>query len=478
MKEGKTGLLFFANGGMELSWRYGWAAFITAAIFQRPFPLPEAAVTFGLAAGLILISLERGWRVIWILGLQVLGLTLAALRMIYAFNFRSYPFFGREWIMDFFTGPRTHMEGFLLVLILFWTLFFWIGGVTFARRSTAYLTISSRFDLGAGAFFLLLLAGLVLRVRGGLEVQGVKTEFLVLTFFIFGLLAMGLGRSRGDARRSYLSGYRNLGVLLGFSTVIVLLGTGLFLLFLPYLTLAAETGYRVIKSVAEPLTPVLIAVLRFLLVSGRVRPAGPAGGTGGKDEFLIPPVERSWWAELLEKFMGWGLVGLTVLVVALSAGLGLWALTRWLLSRTPGGERKTDSRNLFAFWVAGLRAFLLFCREKAIWGLKGARRAVQIYSLLLRWGRHSGIPPFPTETPTEYGVRLKHRFPVVRKEIEVIIEAFNEEVYGERVLSAKRLKPAQLAWGRLRSPLHWPARLRSWFFSPTGYINPASPPNP
>ena len=67
----------------------------------------------------------------------------------------------------------------------------------------------------------------------------------------------------------------------------------------------------------------------------------------------------------------------------------------------------------------------------------------------------------------EYGLRLKNQFPPLKREIELIIKAFNQEVYGEFTLNVERLAEAESAWDRLRSPLHWPLRLKTWFFKPT-----------
>jgi hypothetical protein len=46
----------------------------------------------------------------------------------------------------------------------------------------------------------------------------------------------------------------------------------------------------------------------------------------------------------------------------------------------------------------------------------------------------------------------------------VIVNAFNQEIYGEMVLGDSRLTGARSAWRVLRSPLHWPSRLKSLFF--------------
>ena len=102
MKSQKGALLFLASGGMELSWLYAWATFITALILHLPFPLPEAIGTFVLAAILTLVVQGRGWRVILILALQVFGFLLAVSRIVHVFFYNSHPFFGQWWLLTCF----------------------------------------------------------------------------------------------------------------------------------------------------------------------------------------------------------------------------------------------------------------------------------------------------------------------------------------------------------------------------------------
>ncbi|MEO0250104.1 MAG: hypothetical protein ABIN58_11395, partial [candidate division WOR-3 bacterium] len=66
-------------------------------------------------------------------------------------------------------------------------------------------------------------------------------------------------------------------------------------------------------------------------------------------------------------------------------------------------------------------------------------------------------------TPIEYGLRLKDRFPSLGGEIELIINAFNQEVYAETTLTDREWGETRSAWRRLCSPRHWPSRLKSWF---------------
>jgi hypothetical protein len=68
----------------------------------------------------------------------------------------------------------------------------------------------------------------------------------------------------------------------------------------------------------------------------------------------------------------------------------------------------------------------------------------------------------PSETPGEYGIRLKHQFPKLKEEIEMIIEAFNREVYGKIMIEKRSLAGIAAALNRMRSPRHWPSRMRGW----------------
>ncbi|MFH1488903.1 MAG: DUF4129 domain-containing protein [Pseudomonadota bacterium] len=451
---------------MEVSWLYAWATFLFIAIFNRPFPLPEAAGTFALAAALTFFSRGRGWLVIQTLGLQVLGFALAGLRILYVFHHPPTPFFGFSWLVPFLRSPRAPMEWFLFAMVLFWALSFWVGGVTLARRSRTYHAVCSRFDLGLAFFFLLYLTKFLLFVKGGIAVEASISELLLLPFFVFGLLAIGLVRNQGYGRKDFLSGCHGIGVILSFTVVILWFGTGMVLFFMPTLIRAAEVGYDVLRVVAAPLGQVLMGILRFLYMPRRFREDAPSAMTGNHGPVLDQSAEEGWWSDLLREMLGWGLFGLMGLIFLGLAALAGWFLLRWLFSRTPKGRMKKPFFNPVSLWLAGLRAFLSYCRLRIILWVKGYGAAVQLYGALLGWGRRSGMPHVPSETSIEYGVRLKGQFPRLEGEIESLIRAFNQEVYGQEVLGERQLALAKGAWRRLRHPLHWPSRLRSWFLQP------------
>jgi len=445
---------------MELTWLYAWATFLMRCSVHRPFPLPEAMGTFALAAVFTGASRGRGWRVIQIIGLQMLGFGLASLRIIYVFNYPSEPFFNSGWVNDLFNRPRDPLEWLILFLILFWVLVFWMGGVTLARRSTSHLTLCSRFDLGVAAFFLLLLIELLMRIKGGIEIQDPTTQFLLFPFFIFGLTAIGFARSQGGGQRDYLSGYRQMGVILSFTFVVLLFGTGLVLFFLPYLTLAAEMGYDALKTVTEPLGPVLVSIVRFIFGNWRNRPINVEGRPGESQGDALPPAESSSWTD----FFGYVLLGLMGLVFLAIVCFASWHLFRWLLSRTSRSNDPRIKMNLFSLWIARIRLLFSFLWSRVLLRIQGRKGTIQLYASLLSWGHHSGLPHLISETPNEYGFRLARRFPALKKEIGVITKAFNQEIYGEMVPEEQQLKIAQLAWRKLCSPLHWPTRLRSLVF--------------
>ena len=468
MSKDRGFLLFLAHGGMELTWLYAWATFLTTSIMHRPFPLPEMIGTFLLAAVLTLVVRGTGWRIISVLGLQVLGVLIAASRIVYTVQYRAYPYFNKGWLMDFLGGTRDPVEWLILVIILMLALFSWLGGVTLARRSLAYFTICSRFDLGVTAFLCLLLIKFLLLVEGGIEVRDPAPEILLFPFFIFSFLAIGLAKNSSDTQRDFLAGYRGIGVLVSFTIVVLIFGAGLVLLFMPYLSAAAEAGYGLLKSAAGPLSPVLVRVLRFLFFRTRMQQEASSSSLGGDEFRFTSSGESIWWSDLAEKVLGWGFSGLMVLMGLILCAIVIWYLLRWLFSRTPKRERGHALWKPALLWVQRLWHALVLGLQRAIQRLRGYRDAVQLYRALIKWGRRSGLPHVLSETPAEYGSRLRKRFPSLAEEIGRIVEAFNLVVYGESAPDNKQMTLAELSWKKLRNPRYWPTRLRSWFFPPTG----------
>ena len=459
MSKNRGALLFLTHGGMELCWFYACTAFLLAAVKQRPFPLLAAIATFFLAAALNRVLRGSGLRVISILGLQTMGFFLTASRIVYTLNYRVYPYFGKEWITELLARTGDSQELLRLVIILICVLVFWLAGVAFARRSLTYLSICSRFDYGVTAFFCLFVLKSLLLVKGGIAVITPAPLLLLFPFFIFSLLAIGLARNSDKMQRSFLAGYRGIGMLLSFTVMFLALGAGLVLFFMTYLSAAAEAGYGVLRSVAGPLLPMLERVLLFLFA--RLPEQNALFPKTMREEApTIPPGESSAWSESL----AWVLFGLVLLIGLIFCVLGIWHLLRWLFSRTSKEDRKPIHWQLMLLWAQKLWAALGWGFKWAIQKFAGYRDPVQLYRAFLKWGRRSGLPHFLSETPGEYGSRLKRQFPPLKRDIGRIVEAFNLAVYGEVNLDEGQITLVKLSWKRLRSARYWPARLKSWFF--------------
>ena len=153
-----------------------------------------------------------------------------------------------------------------------------------------------------------------------------------------------------------------------------------------------------------------------------------------------------------------------MLIGLIVCALAVWFLLRWLLSRTSKEERRSIHWLSVFLWVQRLWAALEMGFNQVFQWFQGYRDAVQLYRAFLKWGRRSGLPHLLSETPDEYGLRLKKRFPALAAEIGGIVEAFNLAVYGEVALDDAQRIRTRGSWKKLCSPRYWPARLKFWFF--------------
>jgi hypothetical protein len=456
-------LLRILNGAMELSWLGALVLFSTRLLGGRPFPLTEGAGIFVLAALLTHCITARGWRIASVLGLQLFFLLFASSRIIYLVYDGTSPFLSSDWLLAFFAAPRSHPEWINLIACLFWTGIFYGGGITLARRRMAYYTLCQRFDIGLAAFFLLFLTKFLLIYKAQMKVDDPVSILFFFPFFLLGLLCIGTVRTEGNASKETLPGHKVGAVLLSFAGGLILCTAGLISFFLPLLTVAAETSYWALRTTGRPVGSLFVALVRLLYGPRGVRPE-PSGQGHGFNWGLIRPWESTWWLALLEKIVGWGMMGIMLLLLLALLGLALFYLIRWLLTATSTEKRGIVVRRPFFWWLPRARAFLISFSQRIGLSIRGHRRASELYASLLGWSRRSGLSHAQDETPAEFGARLQDRFPGLGGEIEVIVNAFNQEVYGEMVLSDSRLNSARSAWRVLRSPLRWPSRLKGLFF--------------
>ncbi|MFC1885428.1 hypothetical protein ACFL2O_11780, partial [Thermodesulfobacteriota bacterium] len=380
-------LLWAARGGMEISWLYAWAAFSMNAILDRPFPMPEAVGTFILAAILTILMRGRGWLVIFLLVTHLIGFSLALSRVIYAFTDQLYPYLSREWAVAFMNKTRDPVEWIILTIILCFVILFWVSGVLLARRSDAYYKVCNRFDIGLAAFLGLFLLKLLMSVKGGMEVRDPMSEFLVLPFFMFSLLAIGIVNSGGSVKRDFLSGFRGVGLTMSFSVIALGFAMASVTLFLPYLTIAAEAGYGALKTAVGPLSPFFMAVLRLISSPYRNTRSQPSqSGEGNKFEAATPS-DQGWLTVLMGNIFVWIIIILVGVIVILVLSVGTWYLLRWLLSRSYRGrevrpERYSISPLFKRFWEISSLVWQWIAGK-----VKGYCNGVQLFGAVVRWGR-------------------------------------------------------------------------------------------
>lgn len=448
---------------MEMCWLYAWAAFFMTAIMDIPFSSPGAIGAFVLAAILTRLSVGKGWRIIQVGGLQVLGFACVAFGTLHSVYYSSHPLAETGWMLALFHQSRAPLEWLLFILVLIWTLLFWIGGYAQARRPRAYYTVCARFDIGLAAFFCLFLARLVLFERGGVKVNDPVSSNLIFPFFLLSLLAIGMAKVEHKSHKVFLPGYRSTGIIATFMATVVLSAGAVILFFLPFLTVVAGTGYRALKSGAGFVLPVVESVLRYVFMGRGVReePAGSSPKPGEWDSIFSV---NSPWMQFVENIMKWGIKGFAVLLLIATLSAIIFYLIKWLLSRTARSQTGAGPGYAIAPWFCRLwNALVLLCR-RILLSIRGYRKAAELYVVLLSWGRRSGLACLIHETPLEFGARLDKQFPRLRTQIDLIISAFNAEVYGELTISSEEMKKALSAWRTLRSPRYWPQRTSARFF--------------
>ncbi len=457
MSRKKRVLLFTLCAGMELCWLYALADFTMDAVASRAFPFEGAIGAFLCAVALTSFSSGRGWRVVYLLLLQALGIAAAAAFVVHQAYYAHAPLFSATWLSDFIDNPHSAIEWVYLVLLLIWAVAMWFAGVTFARRQRDYFTVCHRFDLGLAAFFVLFLLKCMMIARAGVQLGDSVSALSVYPFFLLGLLAIGTARIERRHVKTFLPGFHGFGIAAGFASGTILAAAGLVLFFLPTLSAGAEIGYRVLKAGGRTFLPLVIGAVRFMM-TGKIRPepanaSAKAGALGWHSS-----AHTGWWG-IAERVIAWGFWGITLLVALFVAAILIYSLIRLLLSRTARARKTGKAENPFFLFVR-FRDLLVSLYQATLRGLRGYSRAAQLYGALDRWGRHNGLDRSVSETPAEFATRLNRHFPRFAHDIDGIVNAFHTEAYGERRLSTEQLAEARSAWHRLRNPLYWPSRLK------------------
>ncbi len=335
MKSRMTIILNAAGSCVEVSWLYAWAIATMLAATHRPFPFVEALSSFILASLITGFSAGKGFRVVYLVAFHAAGFACIALKAVHVTGYSAYPFFDTAWLGSLFSSPGGFPEWTRLILVLFWTLMFWLSGAAHARRARTYYAVCSRFDIGLAAFFCLFLLKLALLVKGNQKIDDGLSAILAPAFLFFSLFAIGISKIQGDGLKGFLPGYRGMGLIAGLMSLVLFFFGGLVLFLMPALGAAAQGANAAIKTVAGSSMPFIEWVLRVVFRAGGVRPEPPAAPPRGTHEWSLSPwFEGSRWAELVEKALGWGMMGMSGALLIGGLAVAVFVVVKWLWSRT------------------------------------------------------------------------------------------------------------------------------------------------
>jgi hypothetical protein len=340
------------------------------------------------------------------------------------------------------------------------------------KSSRLYFPVCVHFDKGLGLFFLLLITKAFVESRAGLYLHGRDIGFLAIAYFVFSLTSISIARNQSNVQKSFLSGHQGIGVILSISTLATLLGTGTIFLVYPYLYSVADSLLVVTKVVTHSMEPVLIKILLFLFRPRELtlqpdEPYTDAAKLTDMDTTKLTDMDTQaveGWGSLFQLIVGWGLFGIIGMVVLGVLVYLLIYTLRLLLKRS----RDDTAQPLSTGWISDLFRKLV-ALPLLMWRgwvslLKRVDCATTAYAGMLRWGRRSGMTQIHSETPAEYGNRLMNGFPGLGAEIELIVEAFNREVYGQTTTDRQILSRLRSAQRRMKRLRYWPSRIKVWFF--------------
>jgi hypothetical protein len=436
-------------------WLYAWAVFTTSSLLPRTFPLFACAAIFCAAFAVTRLVGQRGWYVIATGGFHLVLLSVGVGTVLHAILAPHIPIWRIvEWFEALWSWDASH-RWFRLGTACFWTVSIYAGGTRLARRELHYQSVAARFDMGLGAFFVLFLIQLLIEVKYDASFSQNLTGYLMLSFFTFGVFAVGLARNHSVSEEKPAGRRRGTGMLSSFSLLIVLAGTGAALLTLPYLSEAARVVHGGMSSVGARVAPVLTRIITFLF---RPLAGGTPTGSAGPDTApLLSAPATAGRLSLFGLILLWTVLGSMGAVTVFLLGNFFWAVLLKLFSRT-----KTAKRGSIMVYLPFARMMSFFhALYRLIFKRRAALGVVELYTQLVLWGEKSGVARAFHETPLEYGQRLSGQFPDAAPEFKRITNAFNLTVYGEAPEDRAGLVEARGAWRKLLRLWLWLARLKS-----------------
>lgn len=463
----REGLLFLTSACMSMVWRYALVNTVSWQFFHTPIPLLPSITTLLFSVLVTSAVKGLGWRNIQVVLIQFFCFIPAYLTMLHVYLDGPGLFPGPIWIRSLFVTPNPLSVWFSLAFVAGCVLLFWTCGRSLVYVEQNHDNLCARFDAGVAAFFGLFIVAFALRWQYGVRFEDQVSATLLLPFFLTSMAGLTLAGNKGNVHKEFLPGFRGVGVVLSFFLIVLAAVATTGSLFLPLLTLGAQAGYDTLRTVAEPLGPYLTRLLILLFAPRKVVEATATPSVSPDTQGPLGVYGNSWLSDstreillvVVQTFLGAVLVGVVLFL--------LWLLLMWLFTKTneraKSREQKVGKGLLFLLLTAAKIIFLL-----GSYFIRGATPtkpcALEYYRALRGWGRRSGIRHKPHETPLEYSHRLQRRFPELKEEVQEIVDAFNQQVYGGIFADQRQLTRPYEALQKIRSPLNWGTRMKSLLF--------------
>ncbi|HOV38256.1 MAG TPA: hypothetical protein PLG79_05990 [Spirochaetales bacterium] len=380
------------------------------------------------------------------------------------------------------------LSGYLFCMILVQAGVFWHLGWSLGRKDCTHKRTLSRFDGGVGA---LLFVGFLQFV---VKIEDSALFSYIILFFLFGLVALYSSKHR-ECDTSFRKSHSIVRWVVLFIGMFLFICAVSFILY-PLFVHSANVLYENARNVMRPVYPYLIALIRFLLSFSFARPSKPMETPAPVPQESVAIGESPYWLQMLEKILGWGLLGVFIILGAILAGYMLIMVIRALLRSAGTGESFGSAfRSLLSEILIRLQRLINFFRNRLPASLSQfvhrmfpgkkqsaffcllrdrgldtkvvdlVREVERSFRRLLFLGTVFRCKRRSNETLTEYGGRFTLRFPELSKEAMYILKFAEQFYYGSpsqwntyaahsRVLeeSRSRLKSARR---RLYNPGAW-----------------------
>ncbi len=455
--------LLLAASGMELSWLIAVFILFMNLASMPLLIMPQVIIVFLLSALITFYASKKNYKLFYHLIMHFIFISFIVFYTLSVVNDYFSNAANLNAFETFLAGPNTIWEGFIWALTIIVVLIFHTGGISLARRELSYRNIAARFDVGITVFILTFI------VAGAAGLTTLSIMALTFAFFILSLPAIAMARYRqADTKGEFLHKYRSSAPILIFTAFTLILGSGIALLFYPLLLQAASAGQGILVHYGRPVADLFARIIVFTYsLRSRVNNA-PSNGLTRQDN-IETYSSGGEQAGLPEQVLFWVLIIFVAAGVIIALFYVLRLLINWLSSDSKANRNKPGmfqvkllfkllQKVLIALWffAASLARFIKYKRNRM-----DESEPTYIFLKLSAWGAKSGRPRIETETPLEYTKSLQNIFPALDREIALIADIINREIYGGVAPGMGEKSKLNQSWRKLRSPAFWPARLKS-----------------